>query len=110
MLGFVSSYFVSGVGYRFWWAQWALPPLFCLRFLTVHWPALANDRGNLLPALIGVTIAKLVPDMVLAMALSLALSLLVMQMLHCLHPPGGAVAILPMLGGPDVLAMGFHLY
>lgn len=109
MLGFVSSYFVSGVGLPILVGSMGASAviLFAISHspLAQPWPMIG---GNLLPALIGVTIAKLVPDMVLAMALSLALSLLVMQMLHCLHPPGGAVAILPMLGGPDVLAMGFH--
>ena len=109
MLGFVSSHFVSGVGLPILVASMGASAviLFAISHspLAQPWPMIG---GNLLPAMIGVAIAKLVPDMVLALALSLALSLLVMQVSHCLHPPGGAVALLPLLGGPEVHAMGFH--
>jgi CBS domain-containing membrane protein len=36
------------------------------------------------------------------------LSLLAMQFTHNLHPPGGAVALLPVLGDNYVHADGYH--
>ena len=109
LLGFVSSHFVSGIGLPILVASMGASAviLFAISHspLAQPWPVIG---GNLLPALIGVTLGRLVPDLVLAAALSVALSLLVMQLLHCLHPPGGAVALLPLLGGPAVHAMGYQ--
>ncbi len=109
ILGVVSSHFVSGIGLPFIVASMGASAviLFAISHspLAQPWPLIG---GNLLPALVGVSVAKLVPDIMLAAALAVALSLLLMQLLHCLHPPGGAVALLPLLGGPSVHAMGFH--
>lgn len=108
VVGYVTSIFVSGI---------ALPVLVAsigasaiLMFAVYHsplsqpWPMTA---GNILPALIAVTCGKLIHDVVLAAAVSLALSLLVMQLLRCVHPPGGALALLPLLGGTSVHELGY---
>ena len=55
--------------------------------------------GNMLSAAIGVTIASIIPDMTLAAALAVALAIGAMSLARCLHPPGGASALLPVLGG-----------
>lgn len=109
LVGYVTSIFVSGI---------ALPVLVAsigassiLMFAVYHsplsqpWPMTA---GNILPALIAVTCGKLVHDLVLAAAVSLSLSLLVMQLLRCVHPPGGALALLPLLGGTSVHELGYQ--
>lgn len=63
--------------------------------------------GNLVSALIGVACAKLVGGTGLAAALAVALSIGVMFQLRCLHPPGGAVALTAVFGGPAVTELGY---
>ncbi|WP_368746318.1 HPP family protein [Klebsiella aerogenes] len=46
--------------------------------------------GNVLSALIGVTVGLLVPDTAIACGLAAALAIAGMYFLRCLHPPGGA--------------------
>ncbi|CAN5199006.1 HPP family protein [soil metagenome] len=54
--------------------------------------------GNVLSALVGITVARLVPEPTLAAALAVGLSIVTMTLLRCLHPPGGAVALATALG------------
>lgn len=60
--------------------------------------------GNVLSALIGVTVGVLVPNLALACGLAIA----GMYFLRCLHPPGGAVALTAILGGAGVHSEGYH--
>ena len=64
--------------------------------------------GNVLSALIGVTVGMLVPDAALACGLAAALAIAGMYFLRCLHPPGGAVAQTAILGGAGVHSEGYH--
>ena len=64
--------------------------------------------GDLLSALIGVTVGMLVPDAALACGLAAALAIAGMYFLRCLHPPGGAVALTAILGGAGVHSEGYH--
>lgn len=64
--------------------------------------------GNLVSALIGVSCAHWIASPDLAAAMAIALSIGAMYPLRCLHPPGGAVAITAVLGGPGVSDMGYH--
>ena len=63
--------------------------------------------GNILAGLVGVTVAGLVADPILAAALALGLAIAAMLAAQCLHPPGGAVALTAVLGGPAVLDAGY---
>lgn len=72
--------------------------------LSQPWPVFG---GHLVAALIGVTCARLVPDAMLAAALAVGLSILAMHYLRCIHPPGGATALVAVLGGAPVQALGF---
>ncbi len=65
--------------------------------------------GNVLCALIGVTCARYIAVPMLACALAVSLSIAAMLALRCLHPPGGAVALTAVLGGPAVHAAGYGL-
>ena len=58
------------------------------------WPFLG---GQMLSALIGVCAAHYVADNVKASALAVGLSVLLMLLLRCLHPPGAATALAPVL-------------
>lgn len=63
--------------------------------LTQPWPLVG---GHLISALIGITCAKLVPDIWVAAALAVSLSIFAMHLTRSLHPPGGAVAIMAAMG------------
>ena len=63
--------------------------------------------GHLVSALIGVSCARFIPDMLLAAALSVGGAIVVMHYLRCIHPPGGATALSAVIGGPVVHAMGY---
>jgi CBS-domain-containing membrane protein len=64
--------------------------------------------GHAVSALIGVGCARLVPNPFAAAALAVGLAIGAMHYLRCLHPPGGATAITPVVGGPAVQALGFQ--
>mgnify|MGYP000904071224 CR=1 FL=1 len=68
--------------------------------------------GNLVSALIGVSCSKLLGHGIEAAALAGALAAWAMLALRCLHPPGGAVALTAVLGGPAIeqLGHGFALW
>ncbi len=63
--------------------------------------------GNTISALVGVACARLIPDPVIAAAVAGAAAIGGMMLLRCLHPPGGAVALTAVLGGPAIQAAGF---
>lgn len=63
--------------------------------------------GNFVSALIGITCAQWLGHSGVAGAIAVALAIGVMFQLRCLHPPGGAVALTSVLGGPAVHAMGY---
>jgi CBS domain-containing membrane protein len=63
--------------------------------------------GNTVSALIGIAMAKLVTDPALAAGLAVALAIGGMSLARCLHPPGGAVALTTVMGGPSITAAGF---
>jgi len=63
--------------------------------------------GNLVSALIGVSCAQWLGPTGLAASVAGALSIAAMFALRCLHPPGGAVALTAVLGGPAVSQLGY---
>jgi len=54
--------------------------------------------GNVLSALIGVSCAILIPNLLIALPLSVSCSIMGMFILRCLHPPAAAVALIAVLG------------
>ncbi|WP_018747440.1 HPP family protein [Chitiniphilus shinanonensis] len=63
--------------------------------------------GNVVSALIGVGCGMLLGHNGLAAGIAGALAIAAMFPLRCLHPPGGAVALTAVIGGPAVAALGF---
>lgn len=63
--------------------------------------------GNLVSALIGVSCALWLGPTGLAAGMAGALAIAAMFALRCLHPPGGAVALTAVLGGPAVSQLGY---
>ncbi|HHK5770392.1 TPA: HPP family protein, partial [Serratia marcescens] len=64
--------------------------------------------GNALAATVGVCAGLLIPDPGLACGVAAAVAIGLMFKLRCLHPPGGAVALTAILGGPGIHQMGYH--
>jgi len=69
------------------------------------WPFVG---GHLASASIGVACYQLTPHILTAAPLAVGLAILAMYYLRCLHPPGGAVALIAVLGGDAVHALGFQ--
>lgn len=63
--------------------------------------------GNLVAGLVGVTCAKLMPDLAMAAPVAVSLSIALMFVLRCIHPPAGAVALTAVVGGPTIHNMGY---
>ncbi|KRB88457.1 HPP family protein [Noviherbaspirillum sp. Root189] len=64
--------------------------------------------GNIVSALIGVTCARWIEAPFIAAAMAGALAIAAMFSLRCLHPPGGAIALTAVLGGPAVTSLGYQ--
>lgn len=65
--------------------------------------------GHMISALIGIAVHKSVPGTVLASGLAAGLAITAMYYLRCLHPPGGASALIPILLGAAGDDYGFVL-
>jgi CBS domain-containing membrane protein len=64
--------------------------------------------GHVVSAIVGVTVAKLFPDIIWITApAAVALSIVAMQVARCLHPPGGATALIAVSGGAKITEMGY---
>lgn len=63
--------------------------------------------GSLLSAMVGVACFEWLGATALAVALAVSLSVLVMQLTHTVHPPGAAAALIAVIGGPDIHALGW---
>jgi CBS domain-containing membrane protein len=59
------------------------------------WPLVC---GNLVSGLIGWILSLLIPDPVLAAACAVGTAVFIMYLMNCLHPPGGATAMIMVLG------------
>jgi CBS-domain-containing membrane protein len=70
-----------------------------------NWSVIA---GHLTSAFIGVSCFKLLGSGIIATALSVALAVIGMHLLRCPHPPGGATALLAVIGGEPVTQLGYH--
>ncbi len=63
--------------------------------------------GHLISAVVGVTCAQWVPDLFLASGLAVGVAIFAMHQLNCLHPPGGAAALVAVIGGEQIQALGY---
>jgi CBS-domain-containing membrane protein len=64
--------------------------------------------GHVIAAICGVTAFKLIGQhQIVAIALGLATAIIVMQVLHAVHPPAGATAIFAVIGGTEVTNLGY---
>ena len=64
--------------------------------------------GHFISALIGVTVFKIFPDIIWINApLAVSLSIVVMQVTKTLHPPGGATALIAIIGSEKIKTLGY---
>jgi CBS-domain-containing membrane protein len=64
--------------------------------------------GHIISATIGVTVYKYMPfDLALLGALAVSLSLVAMHFTRTLHPPGGATALIAVIGTAEIRDMGY---
>lgn len=71
--------------------------------LAQPWPVIG---GNILSVSVGLGCAILLGHGAVAAGVAVSLAILLMSLLRCLHPPGGACALLPVLGGPAIVGKG----
>jgi CBS domain-containing membrane protein len=72
--------------------------------LSQPWPVMG---GHVLSALVGVTCARLVAAPMVAGPLAVGLAISVMYYARCIHPPGGATALIAVIGGPAIQQLGY---
>lgn len=72
--------------------------------LAQPWPFLG---GQLISAIIGVACAQWFSDVAWSSACAVGVSIFAMLLLRCLHPPGAATAIAPILGGDSLSFLGY---
>lgn len=64
--------------------------------------------GHLISAVIGVSIFKFMPEIIWITApLAVSLSIIVMQFTKTLHPPGGATALIAVIGAEKIKTLGY---
>ncbi|MGA7800218.1 MAG: HPP family protein [Gammaproteobacteria bacterium] len=64
--------------------------------------------GHLISSIIGVTCAKLLHVEFVAAAAAVGLAIAAMHYLRCIHPPGGATALVAVVGGASTHALGYQ--
>ncbi len=72
--------------------------------LAQPWPVVG---GNIVSALVGVAAFNAVPNTMVAAGVAVGGAILLMSLLRCLHPPGGAAALTAVIGGQNIHAAGF---
>lgn len=63
--------------------------------------------GHVFSAIIGVTVSLLVKEIWLAAAIAVSLAIVVMQITKTLHPPGGATALIAIIGSEKIKSLGY---
>lgn len=64
--------------------------------------------GHIISAIIGVTAQQLFPQQpIIAAALAVSFSIVAMQITKTLHPPGGATALIAVIGSAKVKSLGY---
>lgn len=64
--------------------------------------------GHVICAIVGVTVYTLLPEIVwLTAPLAVSLSIVGMQITKTLHPPGGATALIAVIGSEKIKALGY---
>ncbi len=95
-------------------AVWLVAPMGASAVLVFAVPAspLAQPRtvvgGNVASVLVGLGVAQMIGSPLAGAALAVGLAILVMHLLRCLHPPGGAMALVAAMHGHAVAPWPWH--
>lgn len=110
LTGLISSHFLAGAGVPLIAISMGASAVLLFGvpggLLSQPWPFVG---GHLVSAAVGILCARWVADPWLAAGLAVGLAMGAMLSLRCLHPPGGAIALYAVLGGPEVRDLGFLL-
>lgn len=108
IIGLLNTYYVSAVDNLFLVGSFGATSV--LIYGVINSP-LAQPRnligGHVLSAIVGTTIGLFVPQLWLAAALAVSLSIVLMQITKTLHPPGGATALIAIIGSPKIKSLGY---
>jgi CBS domain-containing membrane protein len=64
--------------------------------------------GHVISAFVGVTVHKLAPDIIwIAAPLAVSFAIILMQITKTLHPPGGATALIAIIGSDKIKSLGY---
>ena len=72
--------------------------------LAQPWPVVG---GNIVSTLVGVVAFQTIPNAILAAGAAVGGAILLMSLLRCLHPPGGAAALTAVIGTTNIHAAGY---
>jgi len=64
--------------------------------------------GHIFSAIIGVTCAQWISNEILAASVAVGLAIGAMYYLRCIHPPGGATALVAVVGGEGIHQLGYQ--
>lgn len=109
VIGLIQHYFIGGLSDLFLIGSFGASSV--LVFGAIQSP-LAQPRnlvgGHLLSAFVGVTCNSVFePYPLLAASLAVALSIVLMQVTRTLHPPGGATALIAVIGSEQIKLLGW---
>ena len=114
--GFIGIFLISVVSYHFTGANGAaliVPSMGASAVLVFAVPhgklsqPWALFGGQLSSAFVGVSCFLLVPNLFLASGLAVGLAIGIMHVLRCIHPPGGATALVAVVGSSQIHELGF---
>lgn len=109
IIAFIQSFYLSKVENVFLIGSFGAT---CVLIYGAIQSPLAQPRnligGHVLSAIIGVTIAKFLPDIIwLTAPLAVSTSIVLMQYTKTLHPPGGATALIAIIGTEKIKTLGY---
>jgi CBS-domain-containing membrane protein len=115
--GFVGIFFISIISYHFTGASGAaliVPSMGASAVLVFGVPhgklsqPWALFGGHASSAFVGLCCYLLVPNIFIASGLAVGLAIGTMHLLRCIHPPGGATALVAVVGSSQIHALGFE--
>ena len=115
--GFVGIFLISTISYHFTGASGAaliVPSMGASAVLVFAVPhgklsqPWALFAGQLSSAFVGGCCYLLIPNLFVAAGLAVGLAIGIMHVLRCIHPPGGATALVAVVGTSQIHALGFE--
>lgn len=115
--GFIGIFFISLISFHFTGASGAaliVPSMGASAVLVFAVPHGKLSQpwslfgGQISSAIIGVVCFLLIPNLFVAAGMAVGLAIGTMHLLRCIHPPGGATALVAVVGSTQIHALGFE--